>query len=307
MDYQVLPGLYALGNPEAASPVLVSANYKLSFDRLRRAAAGLDAWILVLDTDGINVWCAAGKGTFGTKELVGRIAATGLAAVVDHRRLILPQLAAPGVAGHLVAQRSGFEVVWGPVMAEDLPAFLAAGSVATPEMRRKRFPLRERAALIPIELVNAGKVILPAALGVLLLAGVVHPQTFAAGLLGPGVTGVLAILSGLVAGAVLTPLLLPWLPGRAFAAKGVVVGLPVLLAVLMLRIGVPKTLAEELELAGWMLAGTALAAFLAMNFTGSSTYTSLSGVRREMRYAVPAEIAVGVVGIALWASSLWVI
>ena len=71
MNYKVDPGLYALGAPDADSPVLVSANFKMSFDLLREALPGRNAWILVLDTDGINVWCAAGKGTFGTEELAG--------------------------------------------------------------------------------------------------------------------------------------------------------------------------------------------------------------------------------------------
>jgi hypothetical protein len=66
MGHRVEPGLYRLGNPAPESPVFTSANYTLSFDALRSALAGNDAWILVLDTKGINVWCAAGKGTFGT-------------------------------------------------------------------------------------------------------------------------------------------------------------------------------------------------------------------------------------------------
>ena len=95
MLYRVEPGLYAVGRPDPQSPVLVSANYKLSFDRLRRQLGGWDAWILVLDTKGVNVWCAAGKGTFGTDELVGRVESCRLAEVVAHRRLIVPQLARP--------------------------------------------------------------------------------------------------------------------------------------------------------------------------------------------------------------------
>ena len=79
MNYKVDPGLYALGEPNADSPVLVSANYKLSFDALRSALPGRNFWILVIDTDGINVWCAAGKGTFSTEELVSRIESSGLA------------------------------------------------------------------------------------------------------------------------------------------------------------------------------------------------------------------------------------
>ncbi|MBT8342479.1 MAG: hypothetical protein KJP07_20945, partial [Desulfatitalea sp.] len=71
--YQVAPGIYAVGSPGADAPVLVTANYKLTFDHVRQQLAGLDGWLLVLDTRGINVWCAAGKGTFGTAELVRRI------------------------------------------------------------------------------------------------------------------------------------------------------------------------------------------------------------------------------------------
>lgn len=123
MHYQVPPGLYAVGNPDPAAPVLVSANYKLSFDRLRRELNGFNLWILVVDTKGINVWCAAGKGTFGTGELVRRIEQTRLSQVVTGRTLILPQLAAPGVAAHEVLQRSGFKVVYGPVRAADLRSF----------------------------------------------------------------------------------------------------------------------------------------------------------------------------------------
>jgi hypothetical protein len=50
MDYAVKPGLYAVGKPDAASDVLVSANYKLTFDTLRKNLAGLNCWLLLLDT-----------------------------------------------------------------------------------------------------------------------------------------------------------------------------------------------------------------------------------------------------------------
>lgn len=98
MHYTVDPGLYGIGDPDPESPVLVTANYKMSFDLLKRAVSGLDAWILVLDTFGINVWCAAGKGTFGTDESVDRIESSGLGDVVSHRRLIVPQSVPPAYA-----------------------------------------------------------------------------------------------------------------------------------------------------------------------------------------------------------------
>src|SRR3989337_2703575 len=155
MRYTVKPGLYAVGNPDRDSNVFVSANYKMSFDILRRALKGMNAWILALDTKGINVWCAAGKGTFGTKELVERIASSELEKIVSHRDLIIPQLGAPGVAAHQVQKSTGFKVHYGPIRASDLPAFLDSGLKATRQMRMKTFTLWERIVLIPIELARA--------------------------------------------------------------------------------------------------------------------------------------------------------
>jgi acetyl-CoA decarbonylase/synthase complex subunit gamma len=37
-----------------------------------------------------------------------------------------------------------------------------------------------------------------------------------------------------------------------------------------------------------------------MNFTGSSTFTSLSGVKKEMKSAIPLQISLSVIGLALF-------
>jgi hypothetical protein len=288
MTYSVPPGLYAIGKPDRWAPVLVTANYKMSFDHVRDALAGRSAWILVLDTRGINVWCAAGKGTFGTDELIARVQATGLAGVVAHRTLILPQLGAPGVASHLVTKGCGFRVVFGPVRAADISAFLDAGMKAGPGMRRVRFAFGDRIALAPIEIV-----------------GFLTNKYFL-GLLGLWIIGLLgvrflafdmlAILGAILAGTVLVPALLPWIPGRAFAAKGALLGLVWAAVVCLLR-GVPAaSAAGRASALSYISLLPALSAFLAMNFTGSSTITSLSGVVREMRTAVPLIIGTAVVG-----------
>ncbi len=303
MKYTVQPGLYALGRPDEDSPVLVTANYKMSFDELRRRLPGRDVWILVLDTKGINVWCAAGKGSFGTAELVRRVAEAHLEEIVAHRRLILPQLAGPGVAAHQVKKFSGFEVVYGPVRAVDLPAFLDSGLKATPQMRRQTFPLWERAVLIPVELVSALKVMLLVAAAMFFLAGLGGPGPYWAKVSRDGLLAVSALASGLVAGAIILPLTLPWLPGRAFSLKGVWLGLAAAAVVLGLGGGPWNSRPALLESAAWLLLIPALAAYLALNFTGASTYTSLSGVKREMRLALPFMIGAGVVGLGLWFGS----
>jgi acetyl-CoA decarbonylase/synthase complex subunit gamma len=307
MSYKVDPGLYALGHPDAQSPVLVTANYKLSFDWLRGSLPGRSAWLLALDTDGVNVWCAAGKGTFGTEELVQRVRASRVAEVVSHRHLILPQLGAPGVAAHLLHKQCGFHAKYGPIKAEDLPAFLNAGHEATREMRRKSFTLRERVAVVPVELVMALKYGVPVALALFFLAGLGWPGGYLVNLVGHGLLAVTAYAGAILAGAVLTPLLLPWVPGSAFSAKGFVVGLIVaVIHAVFWWSNSEASSAAVLEIAGALLFGPAFAAFLAMNFTGASTFTSLSGVRKEMRWAVPLEIAGVVAGLALWVSSRFV-
>ncbi|UCF56903.1 MAG: acetyl-CoA synthase subunit gamma, partial [Deltaproteobacteria bacterium] len=258
----------------------------------------------VLDTQGINVWCAAGKGTFGTGELVRRIESTHMARVVTHRNLILPQLSGPGVAAHEVKKLSGFNVIYGPVRATDLPAFFDAGMKATPEMRLKTFTAWERTVLIPVELFSALKataIIVPI---LFVISGLVGPEGFWTNISSYGLFALTAILTAIMAGAVLTPLLLPWLPGRAFSFKGLVLGLIAAAALLAFRWGDWGSWESRLEIVAWSLLVPAAAAYLAMNFTGASTYTSLSGVKKEMRWAVPLEIGAGFAGLTLWVGSL---
>lgn len=299
MKYTVPPGLYALGEPDAGSEVLVTANYRMTFDLLRRAAAGLEVWILVLDTKGINVWCAAGKGTFGTEELIDRIKISDLGKVVDHNRVIVPQLGAVGVAAHRVKERIGFEVVYGPVEAADIPAFLAAGRKALPTMRIKEFPLSERAALTPMELIPAVKWAVVIGAFFALAGGVAGSGEFLSDLARSGLQSGLFLSCALVSGAVLVPIMLPWIPGRAFAVKGAVMGTLVagFLASLMPDLGMKG--------AAWTLFVVSISSFLAMNFTGSSTYTSLSGVKKEMSMAVPAQIVAVVAGLLFWFASFF--
>jgi hypothetical protein len=306
MNYSIEPGLYALGSPEKDSPVLVTANYKMSFDRLREALPGRNAWILVLDTKGINVWCAAGKGTFGTAELVNRIESSGLGQTVSRRELILPQLSGPGVASHEVKRLSDFKVIYGPIKAIDIPRFLDSGLKATPEMRMKTFTIRERAVLIPMELVAALKAGLIVMAAFFLFSIIGRWGEGWASVLNHGLFFGLAILLAILAGAVLTPLLLQWLPGRAFSIKSLSLGALIAVIVLALRLDGWFPWVGRLEMLAWLSLVLALSAYLAMNFTGASTYTSLSGVKKEMRWALPLQIGAGVLGLGLWIGSQFI-
>lgn len=274
MGHIVKPGLYRLGNPTPDSPVFVSANYTLSFDAVRSVLIGIDCYILVLDTKGINVWCAAGKGTFGTDELVRRIASAGLASVVRHRTLILPQLSAPGISAYDVKQMSGFTVEYGPVRASDLPEYLKMRK-ATPEMRRVQFPLKDRLVLTPVEFVHVALPTIVASIILYFLAGPL---------------AALAAVTAVLAGTVLFPALLPFIPTHDFSTKGLILGgiVAIPFAVFSFTTNLTLSFWENASMSlPFLLIMPALTAYLALNFTGCTTFTSRTGVKKEIFRYVP--------------------
>lgn len=261
LGHAVKPGLYKLGNPTPDSLVFVSANYTLSFDALRSALMGIDCYILVLDTKGINVWCAAGKGTFGTDELVQRIMWSRLSNIVRHRTVILPQLGAPGISAHEVQRRCGFKVEFGPVRAKDLPEYLKTHT-ATPEMRRVHFSFKDRLVLTPVEFRHA---LLPTIVAAIILY-------FLAGSL-----AAIAAITTVITGTILFPALLPIIPTHDFSTKGLILGG-------LVAVPFAISIATEPELSLLMkvlisvtifLTMPAVTSYLALNFTGCTAYTTL--------------------------------
>ena len=273
--FRVRPGLYALGNPDNKSNVFVSANYGLSFDLLRVALSGIDCYILVLDTKGINVWCAAGKGTFGTEELVKRIDGVNLKQYVDHDLLILPQLGAPGVAAHEVLRRTGFTVEYGPVRAKDIPAYLQTHT-ATPEMRRVTFTLLDRLKLIPVEVIHMA---IPVFILMVLLYFISGP------------IAALAVLAIVTVNLIIFPILLPWIPTPNFSTKGFLLGTVIAIPFFFLVI-LDNPAVEWWKRLGWalpyLLILPSLIAFIALTTTGVTNYASTSGVKREISSYFPA-------------------
>jgi hypothetical protein len=171
-------------------------------------------------------------------------------------------------------------------------------------MRRITFNLRERATLIPVEIAAAFK---PAVGGIgsvmliALLLGIAGPapiktvwQTM---LLGGAAVGI-----GLFSGAVGTPILLPWLPGKAFALKGAGLGLA---AAVISQLALYPAMDPETGVALTLLT-IAASSFLAMNFTGATPFTSPSGVEKEMRWAIPAQALVITIGMIGWFKAIWI-
>lgn len=296
MSYSVKPGLYAIGTPDSDSSIFVTGNFKLSFDHVRRALQGMNAWMLVIDTKGINVWCAAGKGTFGTTELEYRIKIHELEKLAKHRILIVPQLGAVGISAHEIKSKTGFRIIYGPVRAEDIKVFVTAGFKATPEMRKVHFTLFDRIKLIPVELAYGSYflVLIPAIF--FILSGLYSHGYSVDKAWENGGKAIINLVGAYIAGCVLTPILLPWIPFKRFSLKGLLIGW-ILSAVLALYHFSGNNI---VEIVSWFLIIGGISSFLAMNFTGSSTFTSLSGVQKEMKLSLPLQIIALSVGFTGW-------
>jgi hypothetical protein len=293
-NYKVTPGLYAIGSPDSLSDVFITANYKLSFDTLRKNLQGINGWILVLDTKGINVWCAAGKGTFGTKELITKIKSNSLDKIVSHKRIILPQLGAVGVAAHKIKEETGFNVHYGPVRASDIKKFISDGYRADREMRKVTFNFIDRLKLIPNDFMY-GKFYLLGAFALVFLISFISRGHVVNNMDESGLGAILNVFIAYSSGIIITPLFLPYLPGRQFSLKGFIAGL--IVAFILFHFS--RTGNNIYEKIAWFTIIPVISSFMAMNFTGSSTFTSLSGVKKEMKVAVPLQIIFSVVGIIL--------
>lgn len=128
-------GVVRIGAPGRDAPVLMTCNFRLTVERVRRALTGLDAYLLVANSRGVNVWCAATGGLFSNYDAISVLKTSGIENLVDHRQVILPQLAATGLEGDVIREKTGWRVIWGPVYARSIPAFLASGLRKAETMR----------------------------------------------------------------------------------------------------------------------------------------------------------------------------
>jgi|Deesub1362A_J573_1020465.scaffolds.fasta_scaffold00054_91 ferredoxin len=153
-------GLIKIGNPDRTSPVFLTCNYHLTVERVKRALRGMDCYLLVANSRGINVWCASTGGHLTNHDVISVLKTSGIEDLVDHRNVILPQLAATGVESKVIKEKTGWNVIWGPVYSEDIPAFIENKLKKTPEMREVKFPLLQRIEMaiawaFPISILSA--------------------------------------------------------------------------------------------------------------------------------------------------------
>ncbi|MFQ5544191.1 MAG: HgcAB-like fusion protein, partial [Nitrospiria bacterium] len=152
-------GVIKIGNPGRKAPVFITGNYQLTVERIKKALSGMDAYLLVANSRGVNVWCAATGGHFTNHDVISVLKTSGIEELVDHRTVILPQLAATGIETKKVRTKTGWKVTWGPVYAKDIPAFIKNQRKKTSRMSAVTFPWPQRfemavAWAFPISLVS---------------------------------------------------------------------------------------------------------------------------------------------------------
>jgi hypothetical protein len=301
--FRIKPGLYAMGNPNEESEVLVTSNYKLTFDTLRRELEGVDCYILVLNTHGVNVWCAAGKGTFSSAELSYRVNKHNVKNVVRHKRLILPQLGASTMNMVDVRKHCKMNIVYGPVRASDIKNFLLNNLECSREERNVTFNLVDRLVLIPVDFISNFKWVLYAFILSLLFNMVTHG--FDQSVIMMSATHSIPYLMALVFATVIFPILLPIIPFKAFSLKGMVLSIPL---VVYLSINSELLLMSDIlaSVVVQLILIASLVTFLSLNFTGTTNFTSFSGVKIETKYQLNAlKILVPLSFVALFLSMIW--
>ncbi len=284
-------GLYYTGNPGKNSPVLITSNYRLTFDSVRKELGGLNIWILVIDTGGINVWCSAGKGSFSAEAVLREIKKSRLSDFAPDGILILPQLSASGVNINTLRKETSYKAVFGPVYARDLKEFIENGMKKNSKMKNITFTLRERAVLIPVELVHAWK-----SLAAFILLSLITALPFNEGFVKRCLSIFVFLLVSVVNGTVVLPLLLPYIPGRFFSVKGFIIN--ILWAVVFYGFNSIFVHQNILLYISMVLTGTAAASYGAMNFTGCSTFTNQKGAELEVRLSLPVQIGTALLGLA---------
>jgi hypothetical protein len=302
------PGLYQSGKPTPSSPVVVTANYELTYYTVMRALEkdSLDAWVLVCDTNGINVWCAARGVHFNTDDVVQMIRLTRLGDFVNHRELIFPQLAAAGMDPGIIHKRTGFRVRYGPVRINDLSHWLELDKPRPKprEMATVTFNLRERmeqsvahvpflfAALLWKPIAAILGILLVANVGTLLLIPPLYESVFSITLSVLLLIGQITL--ALIGNAFLLGFLFPILPskGNSFWRRGLgyaAITLPLAFAIMLIL------QAYWTVIVVWLIAQFVMATSLTMDFSGMTSVSDPKVIRREY----PNMILTLKVGVAL--------
>lgn len=263
------PGLYIYGNPSNKSPVLVTANYQLTVGLVSSALQNQEVYLLVADSLGENVWCAARGDKFGNREVAEVIKATRIEELVVHKNLILPQLSAGGVNHQELKSKLGWKGKFGPIYARDIPKYLETGK-KTEAQRTVTFALKER-----IEMAIQQS---------FFLSKFFFFWIFLVGIAGKFILPTVSLFNTAI---LLFPLLwivyivfafiFPFFPTESFLKRGILYG--VLLIIPFAGIG--AFLGSIITIGQWVVLGLILGTFLGMDYSGASPISKPTEIDNE--------------------------
>lgn len=273
--YVVRPGLYYTGTHyDRDAPLLVTGNYHLSVLLVSRHVRRINARLLVIDTDGINVWCAAGKGAFCNAAILAQLNRYQRQTLTGSTwlTLLLPKFSLAGVDFRAL-RKEKLRPIIGPLYAKDLPAYLASPPYRDNGQQTVRFDLQMRTfSWLPglVQFVGYSGWLMLLFVGAEILFGATAPL------------GLLVVVAFV---ATAYPLLFPWLPGKRFAVKGLALGLTTsvaLIATAAYRGVAPGELVAEIAFT------VATGMFFGLSYTGNSAVSNYTKVRRETaQFLVP--------------------
>ena len=274
--YTIAPGLYYTGDRyDPEKPLLVTSNYLLTVLVLIRRVRSYNVRLLVIDTDGINVWCSAGKGRFSNLEIFRQLVRyQELLLSIDKRlTMILPKFSLSGVDLRMLRQAYVRPVV-GPLYAKDLPGYLA-----NPPYRDSNdivhFGFQSR---LFTWLPGLGQFLGYCLALVLVLFGLQI-------LFGFAVPWKILVITALI--ATMYPLLFPYIPGDRFAVKGLWLGVFVSLML------IPGVFVNAVQWADFPMTVPFIFAtglFTGLAYTGNSAVSNYSAVRKEIARFLPVNV-----------------
>ena len=122
---QVLPAIYEINNPGPSDAVLVTTNFSITYFSVANEVegAGLPAWLLVADAEGMSVLTAWAAGKFDAESIAKAVKEFGLADKVEQKSIVIPGHTAI-LSGELEEELPDWEIRVGPREAVDLPGYM---------------------------------------------------------------------------------------------------------------------------------------------------------------------------------------
>ncbi len=275
--YAVPPGLYYTGpRYDRDAPLLVTANYLLTVALVVRRVRASGVRLLIVGSDGINVWCGSSEGQLSNAKILDQLDRYDRELLTGDRklRLILPKLSLAGVELRGL-HKARLHPVIGPIYAKDLPAYLQSPPLEDCDDDQVVFGLKMRLfSWLPglVQYLGYSLAAILAFFGLELLWGIEAPLAL------------IPLTAGL---GTAYPILFPWIPGKRFAVKGLWLATLVSLGLCVLT-AAGRTSPAGLAVAILFTFATAL--FVGLSYTGNSAVSNYTAVRREIAQFLPLNV-----------------